>query len=162
MGPYFIDFEAFQHGEGDTYIKELCIVDVDKPLFPLYYLFAPERLWDDLRRMEKYTYNHQTKNYHQLEWNEGTTRFCHNCVMNHIAVTWSNWSNSIFYVMEKDTNGPKLRLLKKHFPHLNIVNDNISFYDLPPIPQHVKCLHREHGEHCAYFKCLRMITHYIQ
>jgi len=53
MGPFFIDFEAFQHGSGKFLIKELCILDIDRPLFPLYFLFEPLQEWSTLTTAQK-------------------------------------------------------------------------------------------------------------
>ena len=45
----FIDFEAFQHGNEDFMIKELCILDENVPLKPLTFVFKPTKPWDILK-----------------------------------------------------------------------------------------------------------------
>ena len=51
MPPYFIDFEAFQHGDGDFEVKELCMVAVGKPFGKhLYLLFGPSGEWHNLEQ----------------------------------------------------------------------------------------------------------------
>ena len=160
MGPYFIDFEGFQHGAGEYCLKELCIMSIDQPLFPLYYLFEAPRKWQDLHQEEKVTYSYVTNNYHELDWDEGQTRYCSNCIMNHVQHHFPYWQNGIFYVMETQNNGPKYKFLKQEFPELNLVNYNITFNNLPTLPPNISCLHRNHGPHCAFLKCLKMVVHY--
>ena len=53
MGPYIIDFEAFQHGDEQFKIKEICVLDVDRPLAPLYVLYEADRSWDSLTSSEQ-------------------------------------------------------------------------------------------------------------
>ena len=58
----FIDFEAFQHGVGETYrIKELCVIDAARPMQPLYRLYKPPMPWAALNGAQKRTYNYQEK-----------------------------------------------------------------------------------------------------
>jgi hypothetical protein len=42
MSPFIIEFEAFQH-RGHYKLKELCIMDMENPLSPLYFIFASRR-----------------------------------------------------------------------------------------------------------------------
>ena len=56
MSPYFIDFEAFQHGDEDFILKELVVLNVDRPLHPLYFLFKPMCQWNSLDPAKKVTY----------------------------------------------------------------------------------------------------------
>ena len=161
MAPFFIDFEAFQHGpNGKFKLKELCILDVERPLLPLYYTFASRKSWDRLTNGQRRTYEYQTRELHHLEWSEGHARYCSGCIMHHIKKTFSNSANSIFYVMDQ-VDGAKINYLKEEFPELNLINYTMVFNNLPIIPHNIKCFHREHGDHCAYLKCMRLYHHYI-
>jgi hypothetical protein len=157
MSPFFIDFEAFQHGDGKFRIKELCIMDVEQPLTPLYFLFKAERKWNSLTSGEQQTYSYQQRYLHHLCWEEGRTRYCRKCVWHHIKMQFPECRNHIFYVMGKQ----KLEFLKEVFPSLNFCEYNITFHQLPQIADNISCFYRYHGEHCACLKCYRLYTHYI-
>ena len=159
MPPYFIDFEAFQYQSHYT-MKELCIIDVDKPFSPLYFLFGPSTKWQDLEHERQRQHEYQTREIHHIEWNEGVTRNCPKCVMYHIKQWFPLWSSGIFYVMDRH-NGQKMKFLKEKLPQLNIVNYNMTFNNLPMISGNIACIYREHGEHCAYLKCVRLCSHYM-
>ena len=159
MGPHFIDFEAFQY-QGQYKIKELCIIDVDKPLTPLYYVFDSPSSWRELDDDQQYQYSYQTRKIHHLKWHEGDNCYCANCVMYHIKNDFPYWCNGIFYVMDC-YNGQKVKFLMQEFPELNIVNYNVTFKQLPYITRNITCLHRDHGVHCAYLKCMRLCYHYM-
>ena len=72
----------------------------------------------------------------------------------------SKLANAIFYVMDQ-VDGAKINYLKEEFPELNLINYNVVFNSLPLIPHNIKCFHREHGDHCAYLKCMRLYHNYI-
>ena len=97
-GPYFIDLEAFQHGH-KTIIKELCILDIHRPLRPLYFLFTPPQIWQTLSAAELDSYDYQERHIHQLLWGEGKSRYCRKCVYHHIKENFPACENAIFYVM---------------------------------------------------------------
>ena len=158
VGPFFIDYEAFQHGN-DVIMKELCIMDYNRPLTPLYYVFMPPYDYKDIDKDMKQSFKWETKHHHHLHLREGNTMFCKSCIMRHISDTFLSWDLGVFYVMENQAGGPKVQLLKAIFPLLTIVNYNVSFNFLPKL-SNVKCIYRRHGEHCAYLKCMRMIQHY--
>lgn len=158
-GPFFIDFEAFQH-EGETIIKELCIMECNRPLLPIYYIFSPPYDYKNIEYPMKKSISWQTKNFHYLHWSEGDRIFCPCCVMRHIKEIFPAWDLGIFYVMESVIDGPKVKTLKDAFPLLDIVNYNVTFKSLPPVPANISCFYREHGDHCAYLKCMRMLQHY--
>ena len=69
----FIEFKAFQHGNESFQIKELCILDADKPLKPLSFLFKPSTAWDMLNYESRRTYKYQEEHLHKLTWSEGDT-----------------------------------------------------------------------------------------
>lgn len=158
-GPFFIEFEAFQHKE-DFIIKELCIMEFHRPLTPLCYLFTPPFNYKNVDDAMRKSFKWQTKNHHHLTWDEGNRIFCNSCVMRHIEEVFPAWDLGIFYVMENIVNGQKLKILKKLFPALNIVNYSINFNDLPIVTENITCFYRNHGDHCAYLKCMRMLQHY--
>ena len=160
MGPYFIDFEAF-HYRGHYKIKELCIIDVDSPLTPLYIVFDSHSSWMELGEEEQYQYTYQTRKIHHIKWCEGDVKYCSNCIMHHIKNCFPCCSNGLFYVMDSQHNGQKVKFLKQEFPELKILNYNITFKSLPNITKNITCLFREHGDHCAYLKCMRLCCHYM-
>ena len=73
---FFIDFEAFQHGGVDFIIKELCIIDVAKPMKQLYYLYLLPCDWDTLTHDQRRTYNYAYGALHKLGWDEEYMCFC--------------------------------------------------------------------------------------
>ena len=80
MSPFFIDFEAFQVVAGEYILKELCIIDSDKPLLPLYYIFAPPYDWDKLGKEHQKTCEYLINHYHRLGWDEGYSEQCGECI----------------------------------------------------------------------------------
>ena len=158
MGPYFIDFEAFQHGEEHYRIKELCILDVDRPLSPLYFIFAADKSWDALRISQQKTYSFQSRHIHGLGYDEGVTLYCSSCVARLMKQTFPNCLNGIFYVMGLQ----KMNFLITQFPKFNFCEYHVTFNILPQIAHNISCLHRNHSaEHCACLKCYRLYQHYI-
>jgi len=157
MAPFFMDYEAFQHGSGKTIIKELCIVDVDQPMIPLYFLFHNDKKWSELDSAQQKTYKYQTQYIHHLNWNVGTSRYCRECVYYYIKKSFPDYLNGIFYVMGEQ----KLTYLKSQFPSLNFCTYNVTFNDLPKLAVNIGCMDHEHGEHCACKKCYRLLHHYL-
>ena len=157
MAIYFIDFEAFQYKDEAFVIKELCVLNVDRPLLPLYFMFGPVEPWHMLSTSARKQYRYQSKHIHGLEWSEGVSRYCRSCVLHHIKLAFPLCMAGIFYVMGKE----KTEFLTGEFPDLNFVEYNITFNNLPLLPSNLVCYHREHGEHCAYRKCLRLCHHYV-
>ena len=153
-GPYFVDFEAFQHGNERFQVKELCVIDVDFPLEPLYFLFESQAPTSPEAQT---TYNYQTNHIHHLHWNEGTSRYCKACIIYYIKKQFPYASNGIFYVMGKQ----KLAFLKEEFPLFNFVEYNATMETLTTIPLNIHCLHHNHGEHCACLKCYRLLNDYL-
>ena len=161
---FFIDFEAFQHGSGDYIVKELCIIDVIKPQKHLYYVYLPPRSWESLSHDVKRTFDYETKSLHKLTWQEGYTRFCSECLrrdMETYLFATSSRKCSLFFTMGEQ----KAEFLQRLLPDCTVLNyqkayDVASIKDLPPVPGHLRCPHRYHGDRCAYFKCVRMYLHY--
>ena len=106
------------------------------------------------------TISYQSRKIHHLKWHEGGSRYCSNCVMYRIRNDFPSWCSGIFYVMDC-CNGQKVKFLMHEFPELNIVNYNMTFKNLPCISRNITCIHREHGHHCAYLKCMRLCCHYM-
>ena len=95
----FIDFEAFQHGDEDFKIKELCILDVTAPLKPLTFLFKPTKPWDALKSIQKRTYAYQEHNLHHLSWSEGNKSYCTSCLERHIKRAVPMYQSACCYVL---------------------------------------------------------------
>lgn len=161
MAPvYFIDFEAFQHGDEDFCIKEMCILSVEKPLKPLYMLFKPTKSWNDLSPLQQRTYVYQEHRLHHLSWNEGLRRYCNHCVFRDLEKEIPTCTLATFYVL----GDQKTEFLRNQLPLLNIVQyDHVTSYkELPNAPSHLTCLYRHHSkEHCAVLKCYRLYLHYL-
>ena len=156
----FIDFEAFQCGEEDFQIKELCILDAAAPLKPLYFMFKPSLPWDALNRDQKRTYAYQEHHVHHLSWNEGFRRYCRNCVAKQIERVFPLVTvNSICYVLGKQ----KVEYLQRELPMLNIseYEHATSYNEILPAPAHLTCYYRNHSrKHCAVLKCYQLLSHY--
>ena len=152
-----MDFEAFKSGNEDYILKELCLLNVDKPLMPLYFVFSSPQPWDKLDATSRKHYRYQSKHIHGLEWSEGVSRYCRNCVMHHIKMAYPLCTAGIIYVMGLD----KMTFLTSEFPELNFAEYHVTFNQLPPLTKNIMCYHRDHGEHCAFRKCMRLYQHYI-
>jgi hypothetical protein len=157
MSPFFIDFEAFQHGSNKFRLKELCVMDVDRPLNPLYFIFKGGKKWEDLTCGEQQTYSYQRRYLHHLGWEEGHARYCRRCVWYFIKDYFPQIRNSIVYVMGEQ----KIKFLQNEFPSLNFCEYNVTLALLPNVAANINCFYRDHGEHCACLKCYRLYTHYI-
>ena len=162
---FFIDFEAFQHGAEDFSIKELCVIDMARPMKQLYYLYLPPCSWDSLNRDQKRSYSYEYLHLHKLSWDEGYARFCAACLrrdMQNWLFPTTNRETSVFYVMGRQ----KADYLQRLLPDLKFVNYQEAFNvaslkELCALPSHVRCIHRVHGEHCAMLKCYRMYMHFM-
>ena len=153
-----MDFEAFKCSEDDSFIiKELCILDTHSPLTPLYYMFGSDKSFTSLSPTARRQYRYQTKQIHGLEWSEGISRYCRNCVLHHIIKFSPFALNGIFYVMGLE----KMEFLANEFPELRFIEYHLTFNRLPSLPNNLLCYHREHGEHCAYRTCMRLYHHYL-
>jgi len=157
----FIDFEAFQHGDEDYQIKELCILDADSPLKPLTFMFQPSTPWDKLSSDRRRTYAYQEHHLHHLAWNEGDIRYCTKCIFHHIQSAFPLVAgvNTVCYVL----GSQKTSFLQRELPMLNIYQyDNAFAYkDLPMAPLHLTCTYRNHSRnHCAVLKCYQLFSHF--
>lgn len=162
MSPLFIDYEAFV-SNGKHIIKELCVINVDNPFSPLYYLFSPQIKYSELSASDKMTNYYLSTNHHYIPYCNGSVKFCKECIASHIKDVFPFVENSIVYVLEpKGSDGKKLKTLMEIFPTLNLVAYNFKkMTDLPLPPPNVVCPYMDHGLHCAYMKCLRMYLDYI-
>lgn len=160
MGIYFVDFEAFQHGDESFQVKELCIIDIDRPLRPLYILYAPKISWAKLSHNQKMTYLYQTHNLHHLDYNEGyidySEGYTWQAIMKHFPMCRNH--GAIFYIMGKQ----KMEFMKKSYPQLNWCEYHVTLNNLPLLPRNISCLYRTHNyTHCACLKTYRLYQHYI-
>jgi hypothetical protein len=163
---YFIDFEAYQHGNEEFHIKELCVMDSGNPLRYMMYVFLPQKTWDMVTDEEKTSYRYQHRRLHGLSWQEGYTRYCTNCLQRDILYWMSNAAatleDSVFYVLGQQ----KANFLRQQFPQLFILDYtsefNIALKQLCHAPPHIICTYRNHGKrkHCAMLKCYRLYMHY--
>jgi len=160
---FFIEFEAFQHGDESFIIKELCVLSVRQPLKPLHFVFKAPAPWNSLSVTQRRTYTYQYRNLHNLSWEEGVEkRYCRKCVERRIQqATMMNQPEPLFYVLGEQ----KAEFLKKEFPSLHIVEykhihtfKDLNSYDLT----HLTCPYRDHNYvHCALLKCYRLYTHFM-
>ena len=176
-GVFFLDFEAFQHGDEDYQIKELCVMDAANPLRIMSYIFAPPSRWDLLTSEQKATYRFQKERLHRLSWHEGFMRYCNQCVQRDISIWVAaagaySLNDSLFYTIGEQ----KAEFLNRQFPNLNIMCYPVELKRLPPVSSHMRCIYREHGRlrrradhhhhradekiHCAMLKCYKMYLHY--
>lgn len=161
MSIYFMDFEGFQSGQTTPVLKELVIISVENPLNPLYFNFMPPMTWDVLDAEQRRNYHYQTSRLHHIQWFEGYARYCKTCLWYHLTLAFPDWQQGIFFVMDR-AHGTKIAHLRQEFPQLNIQPYTcVTFRSLPELTEHHKCPYRDHGEHCAYLKCLKLYQHYI-
>jgi hypothetical protein len=157
----FIDFEAFQHGSENFLMKELCLLDSNSPLRPLYFLFKPSKVWNELSKEQQRTYAYQEHRIHHLSWSEGYTQYCSHCVEYEIkkAFPLITGIKSICYVLGRQ----KADFLRRELPMLNIQEYEYAktYKDLPQVPAHLTCTYRHHSrEHCAVLKTYQLYAHY--
>lgn len=156
--PIFADFEAFQHGVEPYKIKELCLLSTEQPFTPLYFLFTPPHAWDELDNEQQRTYTYSTRKLHGLQWDEGKSRFCRECVVRAIESSFPMHTNDIFYVMGEQ----KMQALRHMFPTFNWTTYNITAARLPTIGDNIQCVYKPHAaQHCACLKCYRLCQHYL-
>ena len=154
MSVYFIDFQGFCTNERILSIKELCIMSTNIVFEPMHYVFESTLPRNTLSSKVKHTNRYLSDFYHKIEWEEGTDILCPTCIIKDLNVT-----DSIFYVLDK-CDGNKLQTLKKFFPMLRLVNYSKNSAELPTVPENIRCVWREHGQHCAYKHCLAMCIDY--
>lgn len=162
MPPLFIAVEGFKtRGGGDEFkIKELCILDANKPLAPLYFTFKFTRQWCSLKDADKTFFHTQTRDRHQLIWDEGESRFCPSCVEFHIRQSFPAYKSQIFYMLACGL--VEIDFVRMKLPMLNIMLYDTPQYSLPSLAHNILCPYREHGYFCAYLTCMRLYTDYSQ
>ena len=77
--------------------------------------------------------------------------------MNDIQRT-CNINESMFYVKDA-LNGRKIEYLHRMFPYLRITSYHCE--KLAKIPKNISCPYKDHGDHCAYKKCLALCQDYV-
>ena len=156
MPPYVLDFLMTtlpRGGSTSEHLKELCILDVEAPQNPLYYIFRllPPTTTTTTTDAAA-SVNDSDGDNDTLQWWEGKSRYCHNCVMFHIKEAYPNtWSSSIFYVREE-----KLTLARDLFPELPIWGTKSLSSSSSSSSHNITCLFREHDPNCAYILCMRL------
>lgn len=155
---YFVDFEAFQHGDEPYEVKELCIVDADQPFHFFYKLFGPQESWNGMSREQRRTYCYQTRHVHGIDYHEGYKNYCPYHLGKAIKDHFPGCVNEIFYIMGRQ----KLQFMKKEYPQFNWCEYNATLNDMPSLPKNIVCLHRTHDHtHCALLKACKLYQHYI-
>lgn len=152
---YFIDFEAFQHGEERFRIKELCIISETKPLLPFHKVFYPSKPWKQLSVERQKSYSFQTRHLHRLTYDEGEKQYCRNCIYKRIKQRFPGCKTSgVFFVLGKQ----KLDFLSSEFPklHFQQYDSAETVKSLRRISLPLKCSYADHGNHCAMLKCFRL------
>ena len=155
-----MDFEAYQHGDEEFNIKELCIMSADNSLKYSAYVFHQSYNWEDLTTDQRNTYRYQFKKLHQIAWNEGDTVYSSSWLQQEIESKYV-FGPTLFYVLGHQ----KAKFLQQQLPHLTIldysVQYNVLLKDLPEAPNYIKCVYRNHSRnHCAILKCFRLCLHY--
>ena len=160
MPPYFIDFEAFQHGkDNDFQVKELCMVDADRPYAPpLHFVFGPNKKWQMCTNEEKRTYCYLMHHWHKLGWYEGASLYRPLDVIREMKKVFPCFSHAITYVLGYE----KLKFLQREFPMMNLREYGTTRKMLPQLPLNVSCPYRYHGKNCACLKCYPLIEHYYE
>jgi hypothetical protein len=152
----FIEIEGFQVRKGQYHIKELVILSSTKPLEPIYYLFKEPFPESYLSAEEEACAKYATRNLHALQWSEGKTHFCVDCITSTIQ---EKFDSSTYFCLGEN----KCAMLSQMFPQLDIQPYcYTTFKKLPPLSRHIRCLHRDHGEHCALRKVYRLMLHHNQ
>lgn len=155
MSVFFIDFEAFQDNDANYLIKEMCIMNVNNILEPFYYMFVMSEEIGSFSKSTQRTNDYLRRWRHHLLWNEGDCIFDANKVLKELQAI----DNSLFYVND-ELGGKKIYTVKKIFPNLRILNYNCSNIN-GKIPENISCPRYNHGECCAYKKCLKLCVHYL-
>ena len=68
-------------------------------------------------------------------------------------------NESMFYVKDA-LNGNKAEYLQRMFPDLRITSYHCE-KKLAKIPENISCPYKDHGDHCAYKKCLALCQNYV-
>lgn len=155
MSVFFIDFEAYQDDDANYLIKELCIMNVNNILKPFYYMFPMCESMGSFSKKTRGTNDYLRKWRHHLLWIDGDSKFDANEILKDLQ----SFDNALFYVNDQ-INGEKIDTLKKNFPNLRLVNYIYSDKGLE-IPENITCPRYNHGEFCAYKKCLKLCVHYL-
>lgn len=163
---FFVEFEAYQHGTEDFQIKEIAVMDAAWPMRILQFVYLPPSDWKSLSNEQKKTYTYERRKLHHLHWHEGTLHFCAECLQREI----NRWFLTYYYYATDDvvfyTMGEqKVKYLQKILPGYNIVNyaavHDVTIRTLPPVPDNLTCLYRNHGKHCAVLKCYKLYFHFM-
>ena len=157
MTAYFVDIQSF-YGNENMQIKELCIMNANDILNPYHKVFVMDIPWNLLPPNTAKSNTYLASGYHQLSWDEGSSKFCQRCILNDCDY---DIKKSIIYVLDQE-DGTKMKTLKKYFPELRFTSYNKNKSDLSSVPPNITCIWREHGPHCAYKQCLLMCTDYCK
>jgi hypothetical protein len=130
--------------------KELCYIDVDKPLDLQYYLLKTEKKGLNLTTDDKHRYPYLVKFYHRLQYNQGTA------YLNNINIE----SDSVILV-----NGEEKRnMVQSLFNHCLVFNVECpSLLRLSDTYKYICCPFSNHSlQHCACIKLYKFYSYYNQ
>ena len=157
MSVFFIDIEAFQDDNADYLIKELCIMNVDNILQPFHYMFDMTESMGSLSKRAQTTNEYLRLWRHHLRWIDGDSNFDPSRILNDLK---SIPNDALFYVNDH-VNGKKINTLNKYLPNFRIVNYNLNEPSQLNIPDNIFCPYYNHGDYCAYKKCLKLCVQYL-
>ena len=155
MSCFFIDITGFVDNDGDLIIKEICIMNIQNILQPLYLICKNMPDWNSLSLLSKQRNEDMSNLNLHLTWDEGNDVFCSFCLSHSILV-----KSEIFYVMD-DNDGRKLKTLKSLFPKWRFANYSLNANSHCQLPTNISCPWREHGPNCAYKHCLLGAIDYL-
>jgi hypothetical protein len=130
--------------------KELCYIDVEKPLDLHYYMLKTELNWMDLSADDKKKNAYLINHYHCLQYNQGKAS------MNDINIE----SQSVILV-----NGAEKRsMVQSLFEHCRVFNvECSSLLRLPNNYKHICCPFSTNSlYHCACIKLYKFYSYYKQ
>lgn len=165
MATFFLDFEAFQVEPISYILKELCILDLDNPLRPLYLLFNAPYDIGILNETQQRTVRYCETHLHRIAWKQkGNTQSTASdlleLMMQHFGKLKLNINSTIYIV----GGIQKTNYIKSLLPTFRIITYKCRVRDLPTVPSHIRCMSAvvSHSKvHCACLKCYGLYLHYI-
>ena len=125
-------------------------MDTHNMLNPLHYVYLPTIKWKEFSSKTKSTNIYLIKNHHKLSWEEGKSFFCQSCIYSKLNL------NDIYYVVGDDK---KLATMQNLFPQLKLILYKPQ--KRLEVPANITCPYKDHGEKCAYLKCLKYVVDYV-
>lgn len=143
MRIYVSDFEAFKTSDNIFLVKEICFINLLNPVFDTKHSL----LTVPMKNLNKQTARYLTKYHHRLPiatiYDEDQLPFIPN--------------GSILLIKGYE----KTEHLRKLYPHcivLDPFSNNVT--SLSNFTIYSNCEYFNHGQHCAYKKCLILLKHF--